>query len=124
MEKRVILTVFMAIPVIAMAQNESQQPTGEQVILTTSFGHKGTIGNNPPKAPIRPPYVTYQDYTLFIWGEHAGYTVTLLDDNDTVVYQTYVYAGTQMVSLPTTLSGSYTLQLSDDTFVFTGMIGL
>jgi hypothetical protein len=47
-----------------------------------------------------------------------------LDDNDVVVYQTYVAAGVQMVSLPTTLSGSYTLLLSDDTYLFTGLIDL
>ena len=104
----------------------AQQPSGQgcQVPLQVSIINPDDVLGSGPKAPIRPPYVTYQDYTLFIWGEHAGYTVTLLDDNDTVVYQTYVYAGTQMVSLPTTLSGSYTLQLSDDTFVFTGIIDL
>ncbi len=124
MKENIILTAFMTVPMLAMAQNSGQQPTGEQVVLTTSFDHKGTIGNNPPKGPIQPPYVTLDDHTLYIWSQHGGYTLTLLDDNDTVVYQTYVNAGTQMVSLPTTLSGIYTLQLSDDTFLFTGMIDL
>ena len=124
MKEKVILTTFIVIPVMAMAQNESQQPTGEQVVLTTLFDHKGTIGNNPPKAPVQPPYVTLDDHTLYIWSQHTGYTLTLLDDDDNVVYQTYVAAGVQFCALPSTLSGSYTLQLSNDTYLFTGVIDL
>jgi len=48
----------------------------------------------------------------------------LIDDNDAVVYQTYVAAGVQFADLPTALSGSYTLQLSNDTYLFTGVIDL
>ena len=123
MKEKVILTTFIAIPALTMAQNGYQQPVGDLVVLTVSFDHKGTIGNNPPKAPIQPPYVTLDDHTLYIWSQHSGYTLTLLDD-DTVVYQTYVAAGVQYAALPSTLSGSYTLQLSNDTFVFTGIINL
>jgi hypothetical protein len=47
-----------------------------------------------------------------------------LDDDDNVVYQTYVAAGVQFADLPSTLSGNYTLQLSNDTYPFTGVIGL
>jgi hypothetical protein len=48
----------------------------------------------------------------------------LIDDSDTVVYQTYLFAGVQFCTLPSTLSGSYTLQLSTDTYLFTGVIDL
>ena len=78
-------------------------------------GHKG---------PVQPPYVTLDGHTLYIWTQHVGYTLTLLDDDDAVVYQTYVAAGVQFCALPPTLSGSYTLQLSNDTFLFTGVIDL
>ena len=40
------------------------------------------------------------------------------------VYQPYVGPCVQYAVLPTTLSGSYTLVLSDDTYLFTGMIDL
>ncbi len=69
-------------------------------------------------------YATLNDHTLFLWDTHNGYTLTLLDDNDTVVYQTYIVAGVQYADLPTTLSGSFTLILSDDTYMFTGVIDL
>ena len=104
----------------AMSDNES----GTVVSLTGWPIHHGSLGNNYPKSPIHPPYVTLDDHTLYIWSQHIGYTLTLLDDNDTVVYQTYIVAGVQYAVLPMTLSGSYTLILSDDTYLFTGMIDL
>ena len=70
------------------------------------------------------PYVTLDDHTLYIWSQHSGFTLTLIDGSDNVVYQTYLFAGVQYDALPPTLSGSYTLQLSDDTYLYTGMIDL
>jgi len=109
-----------------MSQNVQGQvvnPVGEQVVL---YGrpHVDNAGIKNPKAPVRPPYVTLDDHTLYIWSQHGGYTLTLLDDNDTVVYQTYLFAGVQYDVLPATLSGTFTLILSDDTYMYTGTIGL
>ena len=108
----------------ASAQN--LPPTnGDQINLSVSIVDPyGDLGHGHPKGPVRPPYVTLDDHTLYIWSQHGGYTLTLLDDNDTVVYQTYVAAGMQFADLPSTLSGSYTLQLSNDTYLFTGMVVL
>ena len=99
--------------------------SGDQINLSVSIVDPyGGLGNGHPKSPVQPPYVTLDDHTLYIWSQHGGYTLTLLDDNDTVVYQTYVAAGVQFCALPPTLSGSYTLQLSNDTYLFTGVIDL
>ena len=106
----------------ASAQNPSNN--GSQISLTVEKIKDTELGNGYPKSPVQVPYVTLDDHTLYIWSQHGGYTLTLLDDNDAVVYQTYVAAGVQYAVLPTTLSGNYTLVLSDDTYMFTGMIGL
>ena len=106
----------------AYAQNGNQA-----VEIPLSVGYfDPTIGVTPghPKGPVQVPYVTLDDHTLYIWSQHSGFTLTLLDDSDTVVYQTYVAAGVQFCTLPSTLSGSYTLQLSTDTYLFTGVIDL
>ena len=97
---------------------------GEHINLQVGIIIPGGILGGGHKTPPQPPYVTLDDHTLYIWSEHSGYTLTLTDDNGTVVYQTYVAAGVQYDALPSSLSGSYTLQLSNDTFVFTGMIEL
>ena len=114
----ILFTVMLSLPV------PSEGIVGEQVALTGTVIHNGTTGPSAPKAPVRPPYVTLDDHTLYIWSQHGGYTLTLLDDNDTVVYQTYLFAGVQYDVLPATLSGTFTLILSDDTYMYTGTIGL
>ena len=102
-----------------------QVPTqGTQVQLQLTWEDPSGINNKPPKAPVQPPYVTLDDHTLYIWSQHNGFTLTLIDDNDTVVYQTYIPAGLQYAVLPATLSGTFVLQLSDDTYMYTGTIGL
>ena len=96
-----------------------------EIPLTVSY-FDPSIGIKPgiPKGPVQVPYVTLDDHTLYIWSQHSGYTITLLDDNDTVVYQSYVAAGVQYAVLPSTLSGTFTLVLSDDTYLYTGVIDL
>ena len=120
------VATIAAVMLLSMSQNMQGQvvnPVGEQVVL---YGrpHVDNAGIKNPKAPVQPPYVTLDDHTLYIWSQHGGYTLTMYDDNDNVVYQTYVAAGVQFCALPPILSGSYTLQLSDDTYLYTGMIDL
>jgi len=99
--------------------------SGDQINLSVSIVDPyGGLGNGHPKSPVQPPYVTLDDHTLYIWSQHSGYTLTLQDDDGIVVYQTYVAAGVQFAALPSTLSGSYTLQLSNDTYLFTGTLDL
>ena len=106
----------------ASAQNPSNN--GSQISLTVEKIKDTELGNGYPKSPVQVPYVTLDDHTLYIWSQHSGFTLTLLDDSDAVVYQTYVAAGVQFCVLPPTLSGSYTLQLHNDTYLFTGYIDL
>ena len=120
------VTTIAAVMLLSMSQNVQGQvvnPVGEQVVL---YGrpHVDNAGIVNPKAPVQPPYVTLDDHTLYIWSQHGGFTLTLIDGSDNVVYQTYLFAGVQYDALPPTLSGSYTLQLSDDTYLYTGMIDL
>ena len=124
MKRKFISLALAATTISLQAQEQNPPAAGQQIDLTVSFGHDKIGGIKKPKAPIQPPYVTLDDHTLYIWSQHNGYTVTLLDDNGTVVCQTYVAAGMQYAVLQSTLSGSFVLQLSDDTYLFTGMIAL
>ena len=121
--KTVLTTIcFLTTPLSVMAQQNNGQ--GEQIDLQVNIINPGGVLGGGHKGTVQPPYVTYLDHTLYIWSQHNGYTLTLLDDNDTVVYQTYVALGVQYAVLPATLSGSYTLILSDDTYLYTGVIDL
>ena len=120
--KKALIAAFGLLCFYTHVQASGDNELGTEVSLTGGPIHHGSMGNNYPKAPVQPPYVTLDDHTLYIWSQHGGYTLTLLDDNDVVVYQTYVAAGMQFCALPSTLSGSYTLQLSNDTHMFTGTL--
>ena len=122
--KKALIAAFGLLCFCTHVQASGDNELGTEVSLTGGPIHHGSMGNNYPKAPVQPPYVNLDGHTLYIWSQHTGYTLTLLDDNDTVVYQTYVAAGVQFCAMPPTLSGSYTLQLSNDTYLFTGVIDL
>ena len=122
MEKFLVSVCALILPITAYAQQPSGQ--GEEVSLHVTIFNPDEILGGGHKSPVRPPYVTLDGHTLYIWSQHGGYTLTLLDDNDAVVYQTYVAAGVQFCALPPALSGSYTLQLSNNTYLYTGMIDL
>ena len=124
MTRNTTAAVIVGLPILAMASTEEPQ-TGTPVNLAVGIIDPQTpMDVKHSKSPVQPPYVTLDDHTLYIWSQHNGYTLTLLDDNDTVVYQTYVAPGVQYDALPATLSGSFVLQLSDDTYLYTGVIDL
>ena len=122
MENLLVSVCALILPITAYAQQPSGQ--GEEVSLQVTIFNPDEVLGGGHKSPVRPPYVTLDDHTLYLWSQHGGYTLTLLDDSDTVVYQTYVAAGVQFADLPSTLSGSFTLILSDDTYMYIGSIGL
>ena len=124
--KKVFVFIFATGLTFSSAHANSGDPEqGTVVDLTVSITDpQSSLGIHLPKGPVQAPYVTLDDHTLYIWSQHSGFTLTLIDDSDTVVYQTYLFAGVQFCTLPSTLSGSYTLQLSTDTYLFTGVIDL
>ena len=124
--KKVFVFIFATGLTFSSAHANSGDPEqGTVVDLTVSITDpQSSLGIHLPKGPVQAPYVTLDDHTLYIWSQHNGFTLTLIDDNDTVVYQTYLFAGVQYAVLPTTLSGSFTLFLSDDTYMYTGTIDL
>ena len=121
--KTVLTTIcFLTTPLSVMAQQNNGQ--GEQIDLQVNIINPGGVLGGGHKGTVQPPYVTYLDHTLYIWSQHGGYTLTLIDGSDNVVYQTYLFAGVQYAVLPATLSGTFTLVLSDDTYLYTGVIDL
>lgn len=124
MKKAMITFLFCA----AMLQGQAFpfQPVGIQVVLQVEMIgiNPGSDGHQFPKSPGEPPVVYLDAPTLYICSEHEGYTLTVKDSDETVVFSTYIPEGTYTAVLPLTLSGDYILQLSDDTYVYEGEIEL
>ena len=84
-----------------------------------------TQGNgNHPRTPIKPVYITQDDYEITLPTLGCDITLQLLDEGGEVAYETFVPAGTTTVVLPSTLSGDYELRLVTSTFYFYGYITL
>lgn len=82
----------------------------------------GTNGN--PRSPIEVPLVYIDDYALAFEAYHPDYVLTLKDKNGDVVYTTTVYSTETLVTLPSTLSGDYEVNLVMGNWLFTGWISL
>jgi len=96
----------------------AQQQIPMQIIREGAGSNSGTY------APPRPWYITEDNYVLTIPAFEDDYTLELRDEDDNVVYTTYLLAGTTMVILPSTLSGDFELRLVGDSYYYRGYLSL
>ena len=75
------------------------------------------------RSPMLVPVLYIDGYTLTASDNTLGSTIRLLDENDNVVFSTYV-AIEGDINLPTTLSGTYTIEVVFDNVTFVGEIEL
>ena len=80
------------------------------------------IGQTNPKSPTRPLVITQDGYILTFPAQGNDHMLVLRDDMGTVVYTTFVPAGTTQIVLPSTLSGDFEIRLVADTYYYIGYI--
>ena len=95
-----------------------------EIDFTCSGIHYGTIGHGQPKSPNNPPTVYIEDYTLTFEVNHPEYVLYIKDEYETVVYSTVVTSAMTEVTLPSTLSGDYEIDLILGSWCFWGYIEL
>ena len=79
---------------------------------------------NVNKSPIQPPTVYIEDYVLTFVVDHPEYVLNIKDEDGDVVYTTTVWSTDTEVTLPSTLSGDYEIELVMGNWLFTGWIEL
>ena len=92
----------------------------EDIILNPTLHHE--VGTKP-RSPIAPIYVDQDGYTLSFDESCIGCSVTLIDDEDNIVY-TDIVDENGIVELPNNLSGTYELQIERGSIIFVGEISL
>ena len=100
---------------------------GELIPLTFTKIEETSGGNGHPKAPIpkiAPPNLYIEGHVLSFPDEHGEYTLNIKDEDGNVVYSTFVSSDTTLVTLPSTLSGDYEVELIIGYWKFTGWINL
>lgn len=105
--KKLLLIVFGA---FILSTSMSAQVL---VPLSVNYDEEQPLGPGFPKTPITAPTVYIDDYTLLFEASHPEYVLYIKDEDDNVVYSTVVYSTQTHVVLPSTLSGTYELQLYD-----------
>lgn len=117
MKKLLISSLF----ILLMSTNVMSR---EVVPFTVHYEDDQPGGNGNPRGPIKAPLVYIDDYVLAFEAYHPDYVLTLKDENGDVVYTTTVYSTETLVTLPSTLSGDYEVNLVMGNWLFTGWISL
>ena len=103
----------------------STHMTAQTIIpFSTQIIDPEPIGHPMPRNPILSPTVYIEDYTLTFLVGHPEYVLYIKDENDAVVYTTVVTSTETLVTLPSTLSGEYKIELVMDNWLFTGWIDI
>ena len=120
--KKKILFLLVALFAATTSQADPEDPEDPSITLTPIFNPDHSNGDNP-RSPMLVPVLYIDGYTLTASDNTLGSTIRLLDENDNVVFSTYV-AIEGDINLPTTLSGTYTIQVVFDNVTFVGEIEL
>lgn len=97
---------------------------GAPVHIAMHIIKETSVGNGNTLAPPRPWYITQDDYTLTLPAFEDDFTLELRDEDDEVIYSTFLLAGTTQVVLPSMVSGDFELRLVADTYYYIGFLSL
>ena len=76
------------------------------------------------RAPMELPEFYLDGYTLTAGSYTVGSTVVLKDEDGDVVFTSYIYVEGDTITLPSILSGTYTIEVTSGSQTFVGEIEL
>lgn len=114
------LFIIIALFVTSTSMMQAQP---EPVILNPTNQGTGADHGQKPRTPITIPEAYIDGHTLTFESSCIGCTITLLNENDVIVYIDVVDENGE-VEIPTTFMGTYELQLVKDDITFVGEIEL
>ncbi|MDN5554418.1 hypothetical protein [Prevotella sp.] len=68
--------------------------------------------------------MTYSDHTINFDNVSSDYILSVIDDENRLVYTTLIPAGTKTCELPSMLKGAYTIKMTTASFTYSGEIDL
>lgn len=111
------------ISLLALALMSAVIVRAQDVIIVSPTLNPDLGNGEHQRSPILVPVLYIDGYTLTASDNTLGSTIQLLDENDNVVFSTYVAIEGDIL-LPTTLSGTYTIRVIHDDEVFEGELEL
>ena len=85
----------------------------QRLYLSTHLVDPPVLGNPFPRTPVCPPAVGMDGYTLYFETGHPAFTLVLLDEDGEEAYTVAIPTNAEEITLPSTLTGDYELQLYD-----------
>ena len=116
--KKVLFILVMA---LFAATTIKADPSGLLIPLT-DVPTTPTNGDNQ-RSPILMPVLYLDGHTLTAASGTLGSTINILDEDGDVVFTTFVYIEGD-ITLPSTLSGTYTIEVIRGSQTFVGEIAL
>ena len=114
MKKFLILLCILAMPAFMNAVNAPGDP------IPFNTGYVDPTSSETPrlKSPVLAPTVYIDGNVLTFDTPCDGCVLQLVDEDDDVVYSIVIPAGTTSLILPSTLSGTFELQIIRDNWLF------
>jgi len=124
-KKQIIYLGLLVLTTLSPMKVLGKVTASSLVVLTLVGNEDEDLKPGFPKSPEQPPAVYLDGHSLYFGESYAdAVPVELRDASGNVVYSDYLPAGVQTLSLPTTLSGTYTLYIYMDNYIFAGQINL
>lgn len=110
--KKILFILFAMMAVQPTVVNAIKIPLIFSIIIGGPGDNHGDTGGNPnPKSPVQAPSISQDGYTLYLYSECEGCTIQLLDENEDAVFVDSIGESQTTFVLPSTLSGTYELQI-------------
>ena len=127
--KRIIMKKYSLSILLALISISSYAATDEipdpVIDLTCQYTRPSDgLSQLRPRTPVQVPVVSQSGHTLYIYSGCDNTTIELLDVNGQVVYTADVAEGTETLTLPASLTGTFELRIIRGSFTFVGEIDL
>ena len=125
-KRATLITALVCISLFFSPSPVSAQEVGdeEEIEFNVTEIDPSSGGPGHSKTPILMPTLWQNGYLLDFHGTHADYVLRILDATNNVVYFAVVPSYQTQVWLPTTLSGTYRIELISGNLLFYGYITL
>jgi len=108
--KRKVICIVILMLTLAMSEIKAGNGGGNLPFLFKPT-HPENVGNQPSKGPVYIPTVYLDGNVLSFDDALEGCTVQLLDEDGVVVFSHFIGENETSVTFPSTLTGTYELQI-------------
>ena len=114
-KKILFLAMLLVTTNVISAQNANG---GDHLPFSSKPISTGSQHDPLPKAPIQIPEVYLDGHTLSFDAAIEGCEVRLLDEDENVIFSDFIAISQTSLTLPTTLTGTFELQIIRGNFIF------